>query len=159
MPPPTPENLDQFSKTQPTRSVPRGDSLQTLEQLAETQPIKRFVRPENSTVLMPENRSTVEHLAEDSLNFLDRLAIKLTQTKDGKNTGYLKQTFLEAIGIPTALTAGDVMGFLRGYLNLRQGRTVRGAAEVITAILPGVPTGISHKLIDMIDKLLEQESK
>ncbi|OGD81464.1 hypothetical protein A2572_02435 [Candidatus Collierbacteria bacterium RIFOXYD1_FULL_40_9] len=151
--PQAPENL---GDTQPTKIVPRSDTPQTLEQLAETQPV-RVVRSENAQT-EPEI-ITLERLSRKSLEFLDRLAIKLVEGESGESKGYLKQTFLDFVGIPTVLSAGDVMGFLRGYLNVRKGKTVRGAAEILTAIAHGILTGPAHKLIDIIDKYLEQNSK
>lgn len=144
----TSEALERLAETQPMRARPRRDSPQTLAQLAETQPIRT----------MHESETSPEELAKRSLVFLDKLAIRLT-TVNGKQINYLNQTFLDFLGIPTVLSAGDVVGFLKGYLNVRQGNIVRGAAEIITAVVTGIPTGPAHKLIDMIDNFLEQKSK
>lgn len=144
----TNEALERLAKTQPVKTRPRGDSPQTLDQLAETQPIRT----------MRETETSPEQLAIKSLEFLDRLAIRLT-TVNGKQINYLNQTFLDFLGIPTVLSAGDVVGFLKGYLNVRQGNIVRGAAEIVTAVVTGIPTGPAHKLIDTIDNFLEQKSK
>jgi hypothetical protein len=42
------------------------------------------------------------------------------------------------------------MGVMRGFLNLREGHPVKGAAELITAVIPGVPTVPIHAAIEYI---------
>ena len=90
----------------------------------------------------------VRILGQQSLTFLDVVADKALDLNDSKAKSLLKQTGLGLIGIPGGYSVGDILGVLRGYRNLRQGNTVKGALELVTALLPGVPTPPIHAAIE-----------
>jgi hypothetical protein len=77
--------------------------------------------------------------------------------QNGKQKGYLLQTALDLVGLPTVLSVGDFMGALRGYRNIRDGHVARGVIELVTAIVPGVPTGPVHKAIDIGFKIFNED--
>lgn len=91
----------------------------------------------------------VRTLGQQSLTFLDTVADKaLDDPSDSKTKSLLKQTGLGLIGIPGGYSVGDILGVLRSYRNLRQGNIVKGALELVTALLPGVPTPPFHAAIE-----------
>lgn len=90
----------------------------------------------------------VRTLGQQSLTFLDTVADKALDPDDSKTKSLLKQTGLGLIGIPGGYSVGDILGALRGYRNLRQGNTIKGALELVTALLPGVPTPPIHAAIE-----------
>ena len=96
-------------------------------------------------------------LGQKSLQFLDRLATVVVDPQNGKQKGYLLQTALDLVGLPTILSVGDLMGALRGYRNLRDGHVARGVIELVTAIMPGVPTGPVHKAIDIGFRIIKDD--
>jgi hypothetical protein len=96
-------------------------------------------------------------LGQKSLQFLDRLATVVVDPQNGKQKGYLLQTALDLVGLPTVLSVGDFMGALRGYRNIRDGHVARGIIELVTAIMPGVPTGPVHKAIDIGFKIFKED--
>ena len=98
-----------------------------------------------------------KELGQKSLQFLDRLATVVVDPKNGKQKGYLLQTVLDLVGLPTVLSVGDFMGALRGYRNIRDGHVARGVIELVTAIMPGVPTGPVHKAIDIVFKIIKDD--
>lgn len=83
-------------------------------------------------------------------NALDRLAVFLLEEKDGRPRGFGLQTVLEFVGLPTIFSIADALGALRGYLNLRQGHQTKGYLQLITAIIPGIPTGPVHYVIEYL---------
>lgn len=95
-----------------------------------------------------EYQRKLEELKNASLSFLDVLARFFLDPKNGRTTSYVLQTSLGFLGIPGLWSVGDLLGILRGYLNLRQGNTMRGVAQMITAAIPGIPTPAAHLLID-----------
>lgn len=99
-----------------------------------------------------------KELGQKSLQFLDRLATVVVDTKNGKQKGYLLQTVLDLVGLPTVLSVGDFMGALRGYKNIRDGHVARGVIELVTAIMPGIPTGPTHKVIDIGFKIFTDDA-
>jgi hypothetical protein len=96
-------------------------------------------------------------LGQKSLQFLDWLATVVVDPQNGKQKGYLLQTALDLVGLPTVLSVGDFMGALRGYRNIRDGHVARGVIELVTAIMPGVPTGPVHKAIDIGFKIIKDD--
>jgi hypothetical protein len=90
-----------------------------------------------------------KELGQKSLQLLDQLATVVVDSKNGKQKGYLLQTVLDLVGLPTVLSVGDFMGALRGYKNIRDDHVARGVIELVTAIMPGIPTGPTHKVIDI----------
>jgi hypothetical protein len=101
--------------------------------------------------------SKAKDLGQKSLQFLDRLATVVVDPKNGKQKGYLLQTALDLVGLPTVLSVGDFMGALRGYSNIRDDHVARGIIELVTAIMPGVPTGPVHKAIDIGFKIIKND--
>jgi hypothetical protein len=99
----------------------------------------------------------VKELGQKSLQFLDWLATVVVDPQNGKQKGYLLQTALDLVGLPTILSVGDFMGALRGYKNIRDGHVARGVIELVTAIMPGVPTGPVHKAIDIGFKIIKDD--
>jgi hypothetical protein len=99
----------------------------------------------------------VKDLGQMSLQFLDRLAIVVVDPQNGKQKGYLLQTALDLVGLPTVLSVGDFMGALRGYRNIRDDHVARGIIELVTAIMPGIPTGPVHKVIDIGFKIIKED--
>jgi hypothetical protein len=81
---------------------------------------------------------------------LDRLALYLLEEKNGRPRGFAVQTALEFVGLPTVFSVADALGILRGYLNLRQGQRFKGRLQIFLAILPGIPTGPVHYLIEYL---------
>jgi hypothetical protein len=81
----------------------------------------------------------------------------VVDSKNGKQKGYLLQTVLDLVGLPTVLSVGDFMGALRGYKNIRDGHVARGVIELVTAIIPGIPTGPTHKVIDIGFKIIKND--
>jgi len=98
-----------------------------------------------------------KELGQKSLQFLDQLATVVVDSKNGKQKGYLLQTVLDLVGLPTVLSVGDFMGALRGYKNIRDGHVARGVIELVTAIMPGIPTGPTHKVIDIGFKIFKDD--
>jgi len=98
-----------------------------------------------------------KELGQKSLQFLDRLATVVVDSKNGKQKGYLLQTVLDLVGLPTVLSVGDFMGALRGYKNIRDNHVARGVIELVTAIMPGIPTGPTHKVIDIGFKIFKDD--
>jgi hypothetical protein len=99
----------------------------------------------------------VKDLGQMSLQFLDRLATVVVDPQNGKQKGYLLQTALDLVGLPTVLSVGDFMGALRGYRNIRDDHVARGIIELVTAIMPGIPTGPVHKVIDIGFKIIKED--
>jgi hypothetical protein len=99
-----------------------------------------------------------KEIGQKSLQLLDRLAEIVVDSKSGKQKGYFLQTVLDFVGLPTVLSVGDFMGALRGYKNMRDGYVARGAIEFVTAIVPGIPTGPAHKVIDIGFRIVKDES-
>jgi hypothetical protein len=94
-------------------------------------------------------RPKAKELGQKGLQFLDHLATIVVDSKNGKQKGYLLQTVMDLVGLPTVLSVGDFMGALRGYKNIRNGLVARGIIELVTAVMPGIPTGPAHKVIDL----------
>ena len=86
----------------------------------------------------------VNILGKQSLDFLDKVAEIVLDPKEGNKKSLWIQAGLGVFGIPGGYSVGDVVGVLRGYRNLRRGETLKGALELITALLPGVPTPPFH---------------
>lgn len=79
-----------------------------------------------------------------------RLVLYLLEEKDGRPKGFVLQTLLEFVGIPTIASAADVLGVLRGYVNLRQHATFKGIVMIVTALLPWIPTGPVHFAVEKL---------
>lgn len=99
----------------------------------------------------------MKDFGQRSLQFLDRLATVVVDPQNGKQKGYLLQTVLDLVGLPTVLSVGDFMGALRGYRNIRDDHVARGVIELVTAIMPGIPTGPVHKAIDIGFKIIKDD--
>ena len=112
---------------------------------------------EKKTQRAREYGPKAKELGQKSLQFLDRLATVVVDSKNGKQKGYLLQTVLDLVGLPTVLSVGDFMGALRGYKNIRDGHVARGVIELVTAIMPGIPTGLTHKVIDIGFKIFKDD--
>lgn len=134
------------------RTLRAGDILRAVTTPKAVTRVETGVRIFKETIgaVNGEYGEQAKRLGGKSLTFLDRIAAVMVDPKSGKQKGFLLQTGLDFLGIPLVMSVGDVMGALRGYLNMRSGRSVKGAAEMITALVPGIPTGPTHWLIEKI---------
>lgn len=101
----------------------------------------------------------IQELSEKSLSFMDKVAAFMMDPESGKQKKFLLQFGLDFVGIPTVLSAGDVMGVLRSYVTARNGEYVKAAAQFITAISPGIPTGLAHGGIELVDRVIKKHNQ
>lgn len=147
-PPNTEYNLED---TQPIKITPEELDIEVAEAFAkytsETQAAKQ------------DYLLTAEKLASNSLAHLDKLLLPLIEKliidpKTGKHAKFRTQDIAGLAGIPGVISAGDLLGLIRAYYTLRSEPTPQGAikaiAETLTALTPGIPTGITHQAIETI---------